>query len=114
MSRIHFLPKSVTISNGKYYVKIYSRKDGKFHFVGIYDTVKEAVSARDKWLVENYLKVEGYLPRGIRKSKTLGKYEAQLCLKGTNRTSQVTRILGTFNSIQEAVDYRTKYILGLL
>jgi hypothetical protein len=111
--RVHSLPKSITVGkNNKYVVTIYSKQDKKEYHVGTFTTVEESVIARDKWLSENYHLVEGYLPRGITKDR--GRYQTQISIATPdNRKPQNIR-LKRFGSLQEAVDYRTKFVLGLL
>lgn len=74
--RTNYLPKSITISSGKYRVRIYSKKDKKGYEVGQFDNIETALNKRDEWLVQNYNLVEGYLPRGIYSYR--GKYRAQV------------------------------------
>lgn len=111
-NRKHSLPKSITISHNKYRVRIYSKKDKVGYEVGQFNDLDIAIKERDKWIVTNYEKVEGYLPRGITKGRD--KYEAQISFpRDSNNKLRVIR-LGRFDTIQEAIDYRTKFILGLL
>lgn len=114
-NRKHSLPKSITISHGKYQVKIYSKKDKVMYNVGVKNTLEEAIKLRDEWIVSNYEKVEGYLPRGISISKVGKPYRAQLSFKDKNNMiGSYVKLLGCFDTLQEAIDYRTKFILGLL
>lgn len=112
--RLHNLPKDITLHVGKYSVKIYDKVEKRVYNVGRFDTVEQAIKERDEWLKNNKDKVPRYLPRGITKSATKGKYMAQVSFKTTEETEPVVRRLGTFNSIEEAVEYRTKFILGIL
>lgn len=109
------LPKSITLTKDRYTVRIYSKKDKILHTVGTFGTLDEAVKKRDEWLVTNYQKVEGYLPRGITKNSSRGTYEAQVSLKKVkNKTGAYVKHLGSFKTIQEAIDFRKEFILGLL
>lgn len=113
--RTHNLPKSITIHRDKLVVKIYAKKTKKLYFIGQFDTLEEAIKNRDEWIVKNYNLVEGYLPRGITKSKSEKRYVAQLSFR--NKESDIgtyRKHLGSFDTLQEAVDYRKNFILGLL
>lgn len=108
------LPKSVTISNGSFLVRIYSKIEKKMYNVGTYSTVEKAIEERDKWLINNYDKVEGYLPRGVSRHSN-GLYDSQVSFrKNTTQKGTFTRHLGRFATIDEAVDFRKNFILGLL
>lgn len=89
-----------------YQIEIFSKKDKKKYYIGCTSSIQEAIKIRDEWLVKNYQLVEGYLPRGI--VQVEGKYKAQIS------TTDLTYHIGIFDTLQEAVDYRTKFILGLL
>ena len=104
------LPKSVYLRKEKltkrYSVNIHSKKYDKNLHVGYYDTIEEAVEARDKFVVENYHNLtDGYLPRGMTKSGK--KYTVVFTFKGKKER------LGTFETIKEGVDFRNKYIDSL-
>jgi len=109
----YILPKSLSFTRGgKYQVRIWSRKDQKTINTGIYNTIEEAIKGRDRWVVANYDKVEGYLPRGLTKAKASGRFTAQLSIgKGITAT---TVHIGTFPSIDKAMEARRNYILSLL
>lgn len=104
------LPKSVYLNKNKkvrvYSVNIHSKKYDKNLHVGYYETIEEAIIARDKFVVENYSDLtEGYLPRGMTKN---GKnYRVYFQFKGQEE------YLGTFETIKEAVEFRNKYIDSL-
>ena len=101
------LPKNVHIKGKKYFVDVYNRKTSNNHYVGIFDTIEEAIIARDKYVVENYDLLGGYVPRGISFNKLINKYVAFFCF-GKEQVN-----LGSFKSLKEAVEYRNKYIDSL-
>lgn len=104
------LPKSVYLRKEKltkkYSVNVHSKKYDKNLHVGYFDTIEEAVIARDKFVVENYNDLTaGYLPRGM--SKNGKNYRVDFQFKGQEE------YLGTFETIKEAVEFRNKYIDSL-
>lgn len=104
------LPKSVYFNKNKkvrvYSVNIHSKKYDKNLHVGYYDTIEEAIIARDKFVVDNYHDLtSGYLPRGMTKNGK--KYRVDFTFKGQEE------YLGTFETIKEAVEFRNKYIDSL-
>lgn len=109
------LPKSVYRSGDEkrkpFRVVIRSRITHKNITVGTYNTVAEAVAARDKYVCENYDKIGGYTPRGVTYNDSTQKYQVYIGFKLRDR--QIQEILGYFETLQEAIDYRTAFLDGL-
>ena len=106
------LPKSVYFNKNKkvrvYSVNIHSKKYDKNIHVGYYDTIDEAIIARDKFVVENYNDLtDGYLPRGISFDERRNKFTSTFTFNKTDI------YLGSFTELKEAVDFRNKYIDSL-
>jgi len=109
------LPKSVYVNRvGNFGVQIYSKESKRFFNVGTFSSLEEAVKNRDLWLCSNYDKVNGYLPRGITFKKKTSHYNVYIPFRKTSRTPEVLMHIGVFKTLKEAVDYRRKFILGLL
>lgn len=91
--------------------------------IGHYDTVEEAVKARNLF-IKNLKRVNGSiqplnrnLPKGVMlvKRKTKPGYKSEICcLHGKNKDKVTTIYLGIFDTINEAKDARTTYINKLL
>lgn len=87
--------------------------------IGIYNTEKEAVDAKNNF-IENLTKYNGKVlpkvktsPKGIRinvgKKKT--SYKSEVCIAhGVHKITTTTIYLGSFNTLQEAIDARKKFI----
>lgn len=101
------LPKYVQrAKNGKYQVCIRSKKYGTKKYVGIYTNLNDAISARDKFVVENYNDfTEGYLPRGITRMGI--KFYASFTFKDKDE------FLGSFSNLSDAVQARNNFINSL-
>lgn len=104
------LPKSVYLKakklTKKYQVNIHSKKYNKNIHVGYYDTIEEAVIARDKFALENYHDLtSGYLPRGMTKRKN--GFVIFFEFKGQKE------YLGVYDNIEDAVNFRHEYINSL-
>lgn len=110
------LPKNITFvknrKSRKYKVDIFSKEEGSKYHVGYFEELDEAIRERDKWLVENYDKVKGYLPRGI--SKKNSKYRAYVTLPNKRNGESRQVQIGEFDTIGEAVRERTRFIMSLL
>lgn len=111
MDKKYQLPKSISFAYGKYVVKINVKKhvvnkERQIH-VGVFDTLDDAVIAREKFILENYQGVaNGYLPRGISKH-THGRYIARFSYFGK------LKYLGIYNTVEKAIEARYKYIDSL-
>lgn len=114
-NKIIRLPKSVYLTiNSKYAVGMKVKKDAKCDskqkqvHVGVYDTIEEAVKARDKFVIDNYDGItKGYMPRGIHYNKRQQNYTANLSIRGK------TFYIGCFTTMQEAIDTRAEFIDSL-
>lgn len=107
------LPKSITAKpNGKFQASFAVKKDvisaKRTIYIGTFDSVDEAVKARDAFIIANYNGVaKGYMPRGISYFKQRGMYQAHLSIEGTSF------YIGVFNTIQDAIEARHKFIDSL-
>ncbi len=102
------LPKYISriSKSGKYQVKLRSKKYGTQKYVGQFNTINEAVLARDKFIVDNYHDfTAGILPRGI--TRINGKYSASFTFKNKDE------FIGNFISLSDAVEARNKFIDSL-
>lgn len=102
------LPKYIMLvtNTNKYQVIVRSKKYGARKYVGQYDSINEAVSARDKFVVENYHDfTAGYLPRGI--TIMNGKFSASFTFKDKDQ------FIGNFDSLNEAIKAREEFIDSL-
>lgn len=101
------LPKSIyKYKYNKFSVSFYSKKYKKNFHVGYYNSIEEAVKERDKFIIENIDdKLEGYMPRGLTKMNKY--YKADFHFKGERE------YMGTFDTMQEAISARNKYIDSL-
>jgi hypothetical protein len=103
------LPKSISKSvGGKYRVIIAVRGNKQTLYGGTYDTIAEAVIGRDKFVTENYHdSTKGYMPRGIGYNKNLKCYTAYL------KIDEFQKYLGKFDTLNEAIEFRKKFLESL-
>ena len=104
------LPKSVYRPNHtkKYSVNIWSKKYDRNIHVGYFDTIAEAIVARDAFVVNNYHDLTaGYLPRGITFNKRQKSFVASFTFE------KVDVFIGCYKSLQEAVEARNNFIDSL-
>ena len=99
------LPKFISKKKEKYEVFMYSKKYKKIYYVGLYDTMEEAIAERDKFIIDNYNDVTyGYTPKGIYYVKKENKY--QVCLSFKNKKLYI----GYAKNIKEALKLRSDFI----
>lgn len=106
------LPKSISRKGDKYMASFNVKKDviseKRTIYIGIYETVEEAVKARDAFVIANYNGVaKGYMPRGISYFKSRGMYQAHLSIEAKSF------YIGVFKTIQEAIEARSNFIDSL-
>ena len=78
----------------------------KKFYIGGFDTIQEAVTARDKFVVDNYHDItKGYLPRHI--SFKRGKFQAQFSFNNQ------TYYIGVYTDLNEALQARDNFIDSL-
>lgn len=113
MSKKEKLPKSIGMrKNGKFRVTFTAKKEADSEkrtiYVGTYDTLEEAIRARDSFITANYNGVaKGYMPRGISLFKRNNTYQAHLSIDG------VTFYIGKYKTMTEAIEARNRYIDSL-
>lgn len=105
LKRTSNLPKYISqTTSGKYAVKIFYKPLDKIIYIGSYETLIDSVRARNEWILNN--PSAGCMPRGV--SKSHKKYQARISFNNKKIS------LGVFDTIEEAVKYRTEVLLGLL
>lgn len=120
------LPKGIykPKRSNKYAAQFWDKDTKHVKCIGTYDTVEEAVLAREEFITNHLLyngqvlkKVRKY-PKGIRcrLSKKKGKrFDAEInILWGKYNNKMNTIHIGTFDSLEEAVEARKQFILELL
>lgn len=118
------LPRGIYISKRRpdKFAAQYWNKDLKTTiYIGQFDTIEEAIIARDKYIVSVY---EGLTDDSIPKTKELpkgiwetssGSYGANIqVLHGKNKLKHAKIHIGSYKTIDEAVEKRKEFILKLL
>ncbi len=99
-------PKNIYLNRDGFQVSFWSKKLNKNIYCGIYESMGEAVKARDIFICENIHDVLfGYVPRGITRDRN--KFRAYLYVNKEKIS------IGNFTNIKEAIDYRNSYIDSL-
>jgi hypothetical protein len=106
-------------SPGKVIAQFWDVRTKHNKIIGVFDTEAEAKIARDTFIT-NLNRYNGQvlpkvklLPKGIQlnvgKKKT--SFRADICMThGVHKVKTVTIYLGSFNTLQEAIDKRKQYI----
>lgn len=91
----------------KYMVSIYSKSHQKMFYLGLFNELKTAIKERDDFLILNIKDITKHnLPRGI--SRVNNKYQSYLSI------GKFYKQIGSFETIQEAVNARKSYIKSLI
>lgn len=126
MSKDGKYPKGIGFNkrSGKFLAQFWDSNTKHIKCIGLYDTVDEAILAREEFITNHLLyngqvlkKVNKY-PKGIQAYSTKKKglrYRADFnVLWGKYNNKMVTVFIGIFNSMEEAVEARKQFILKLL
>jgi hypothetical protein len=120
------LPLGITTSKrkpGKYIAQYYDTTSKCMKFIGVYDTVEEAVKGRTEFVEmvrkHNFVvqPIKRELPKGViaRKLKDKTKYVSQVVvLYGKDKLKNATIYLGMYNTPEEAYNVRKTYLLNLI
>jgi hypothetical protein len=109
----HNLPKYIHMSHGKYQVNL-PRTEGRAVSIGVFEDVSSAVIHRDYMIEQNekgLVNLDDYsvnkYPKGIAATKS-NAFRARVDI----RNKQIG--IGTYKTIEEAVEARKEYILNLI
>ena len=109
----HNLPKYITINHGKYQVRI-PNNEGKVISIGTYDELVDAVICRDDTIdgiQQGIIDLSTYsankYPKGITDSRH-NTFRARVDIKNKQYG------IGSYKTVEEAVEARKEFILNLL
>ena len=100
------LPKYIAYKKGSYQVSVWSKTHNMSFYVGRFDSLPNAITARDKYIIDNQTDITlGILPRGISFNKKAKKYVAFVDTDTNTRYH-----LGYFATLSEAIKERNDFI----